>query len=55
MKVRSRLKMTCTATVHWISSSLDWEFSALNNTCLKKHRRSVVGSRRREGKWQQDW
>ena len=24
------------ATVHWISSSLGWEFSALNNTCLKE-------------------
>ncbi len=26
------------STVHRVSSSLGWEFSALNNSCMKKHR-----------------
>ena len=36
------------ATVHWISSSLGWEFSALNNSCLKKHHFFSI---RRPGVW----
>ena len=34
------------ATVHWISSSLGWEFCALNNSCLKKHRNYCYASAR---------